>query len=95
VAERAVAIGAWPDGQAAAVAARNGGETLAAGPIEDTEVVRDLAHRLAEAVELIRLRMDRLGELDAVSQDVLIEVLRALEKQLWMVRAQLPHGSGE
>ena len=32
--------------------------------------------------------MNRLGELDLVSQDVLIEVLRELEKQLWMVRVQ-------
>jgi DNA-binding ferritin-like protein len=34
--------------------------------------------------------MDRLGELDLVSQDVLIDVTRELEQQLWMVRAQLP-----
>jgi DNA-binding ferritin-like protein len=33
--------------------------------------------------------MDRLGELDAASQDVVIEVVRALEEQLWMMRAQL------
>ena len=33
-----------------------------------------------------------MGELDAASQDVLIEVVRALEEQQWMVRAQLPHG---
>jgi hypothetical protein len=33
--------------------------------------------------------MEHLGELDLASQDVLIEVVRALEQQLWMVRAQL------
>jgi DNA-binding ferritin-like protein len=33
--------------------------------------------------------MDRLGELDLASQDVLIEVVRALEQQLWMIRVQL------
>jgi DNA-binding ferritin-like protein len=33
--------------------------------------------------------MKRLGELDLASQDVLIEVVRALEKQLWMIRAQI------
>jgi DNA-binding ferritin-like protein len=32
--------------------------------------------------------MDRLGELDLASQDVLIEVVRALEQQQWMLRAQ-------
>ena len=35
-------------------------------------------------------RMDRLGEPDAASQDVLIEVVRELEQQLSMIRAQLP-----
>jgi DNA-binding ferritin-like protein len=34
--------------------------------------------------------MERLGELDAVSQDVLIEVVRELEKQLWILRSSLP-----
>jgi DNA-binding ferritin-like protein len=33
--------------------------------------------------------MNRIAEIDAVSQDVLIEVLRALEHQQWMLRAQL------
>jgi starvation-inducible DNA-binding protein len=42
--------------------------------------------------ERARERMDRLGELDAASQDVVIEVVRALEEHLWVVRAQLPRG---
>jgi DNA-binding ferritin-like protein len=33
--------------------------------------------------------MDRLGELDLASQDVLIDVVRTLEEQQWMLRAQL------
>ena len=92
VAERAVAIGAFPDGQAGTVAARNNSRPLEAGAIEDHEVVRELAHRIAETSELARARMDRLADLDAASQDVLVEVVRALEEQQWMVRAQLPHG---
>jgi starvation-inducible DNA-binding protein len=40
--------------------------------------------------ERVRTRMDRLGDLDLASQDVLIEVVRALEEQLWMLRAQIP-----
>lgn len=91
VAERATAIGYFPDGQSAVVAA-SAGEPVERGPIDDAEVVRVLTHRLAGVCERVRGRMDRLGELDAASQDVLIEVLRALEKQLWMTRAQLPHG---
>jgi DNA-binding ferritin-like protein len=56
-------------------------------------VVRELTGRLAEVAERARERMDRLGELDAASQDVVIEVVRALEKQLWMIRAQFPDAS--
>jgi starvation-inducible DNA-binding protein len=92
VAERAVAIGTFPDGQAGAVAARSLARPLEVGAIEDQAVVRELAHRIAEISELARARMDRMGELDAASQDVLVEVVRTLEEQQWMVRAQLPHG---
>jgi starvation-inducible DNA-binding protein len=92
VAERAVAIGTFPDGQAGAVAARSLARPLEPAAIEDHVVVRDLAHRIAEVSELVRARMDRMADLDAASQDVLIEVVRALEEQQWMVRAQLPHG---
>jgi starvation-inducible DNA-binding protein len=90
VAERAVAIGVWPDGQAEAIVARGERKSVERGAVEDHTVVRELAKRLAEAGERIRGRMDRLGELDAASQDVVIDVVRALEEQLWMVRAQLP-----
>jgi starvation-inducible DNA-binding protein len=92
VAERAVAIGTFVDGQAGAVAARSVARPLEAGAIEDAAVARELAHRIAEISELVRGRMDRMGELDTASQDVLVEVVRALEEQQWMVRAQLPHG---
>jgi hypothetical protein len=33
--------------------------------------------------------MDRLGKFDAASQDVLIEVVRTLEEQQWMLLVQL------
>ncbi len=89
VAERAVAIGYAPDGQARTIAAVEELEPVDEGPIEAEAVVRELARRLADTSERVRARMDRLGELDLASQDVLIEAVRELEQQLWMVRAQL------
>lgn len=86
VAERSVAVGVWPDGQAPAVAAASVRAPVARTGLEDRVVVRELVLRLAEICERVRTRMDRLGELDAASQDVLIEVIRALEEQLWMLR---------
>jgi starvation-inducible DNA-binding protein len=89
VAERAVALGFAPDGQAAAVSVGSGIAAVERGVLEADHVVRELVQRLLDVVERMRTRMDRLGELDLASQDVLIEVVRELEKQLWMVRAQL------
>ena len=89
VAERAVAIGYWPDAQAGAVAATHE-RREAEGAVEDRTVLRLLAARLTEVSARARERVDRLGELDPISQDVLIEVVRELEQQLWMSRAQLP-----
>jgi starvation-inducible DNA-binding protein len=88
VAERAVAIGFSPDGQSATVAADSGVGAVERGELDGRVVARELTRRIAEIAERTRNRVERLGELDAVSQDVLIEVVRALEEQLWMVRVQ-------
>jgi starvation-inducible DNA-binding protein len=89
VAERAVALGFVPDGQAQTVAAASQLEQVAQGPIEDHVVVRELTHWIADVSERVRDQMNRLGEADLASQDVLIEVVRELEKQQWMLRVQL------
>jgi len=89
VAERAVTLGYVPNGQARAVTAGSQLRPVAEGALEDHVVVREMTHRVAEVSELARARMERLGEVDAVSQDVLIDVVRALEEQQWMLRAQL------
>jgi starvation-inducible DNA-binding protein len=91
VAERAVALGATPDGRAATVAA-SGIEPVDAGSLDTDAATHQLVERLADVTERIRTRMDRLGEIDLVSQDVLIEALRELEKQQWMLRVSLPGG---
>jgi starvation-inducible DNA-binding protein len=91
VAERAVALGVAPDGQAAALTG-SGIEPVDAGSLDTDTATRQLVERLADVDERIRARMDRLGELDLASQDVLIEVVRELEKQLWMLRSSLPGG---
>jgi len=94
VAERAVAIGSFPDGQSATVSASSPLGSVKRGELEDRVVVRELTSRLAEAAERARSRMDRLGELDTASQDVVIEVVRAVEEQLWMIRSQFSEARG-
>ena len=92
VAERAVALGVAPDGRAATVAAGSGIEPVDSGSLDTDSATHQLVERLADVTERIRSRMDRLGEIDLVSQDVLIEALRELEKQQWMLRVSLPAG---
>ena len=91
VAERAVALGYAPDGQSGAVAAVTELKPIARGPLEDHVVIRELSERMNDVADRARERMDKLGEIDAASQDVIIEVVRALEQQLWMVRVQFGH----
>jgi starvation-inducible DNA-binding protein len=89
VAERAVALGFVPDGQAQTVAAASQLAPVPQGPIEDHVVVREITRRLADVSERFRSRLEAIGEADLASQDVLIEVVRDLEKQQWMLRVQL------
>jgi starvation-inducible DNA-binding protein len=89
VAERAVALGVPADGRAPAVVEQSDLEPVEPGPIQVPAATRELAARVAAVDERTRGRMERLGEIDLTSQDVLIEVTRALEKQLWMIRAEL------
>src|SRR3954469_25945837 len=89
VAERAVALGYVPDGQARAVAAGSPLSPVAAEATESHALIRAITDRIAQVSETARERMDRIAERDAVSQDVLIDVVRALEHQQWMLRAQL------
>jgi starvation-inducible DNA-binding protein len=90
VAERAVALGIAPDGRAGTVNANSGIDPVEASALDTDTALRELVTRLAAVAERIRARMDRLGELDLAAQDVLVEVVRELEKQLWMLRASLP-----
>ena len=93
VAERAVALGFAPDGQVAAVNEGSEITPVDSGSLDTDTATRELVQRLADVTERIRGRMDRLGELDLASQDVLIETIRELEKQQWMLRVSLPAGA--
>lgn len=51
-------------------------------------VAHELTRIMQDVSERARERTDRLGEFDLVSQDVPLDVVRELEQQLWMIRAQ-------
>jgi starvation-inducible DNA-binding protein len=88
VAERAVALGCQPDGQAATVAARSGLSSLPEGQLLDRDVIVAFTRLLTDAIGEIRKRMDALEDVDAVTADLLHGVVAGLEENLWMVRVQ-------
>jgi starvation-inducible DNA-binding protein len=88
VAERAVSLGAAPDGQAETIAGSSQIEPLPGGHLDGADVVALMGDRLAEVIARVRERMERIAAVDPVSEHVLVDVAATLEKQLWMLRAQ-------
>nr|WP_099897401.1 DNA starvation/stationary phase protection protein [Streptomyces sp. TLI_171] len=88
VAERAAAIGVSPDGRATALVAAGGLPEFPSGWRADTEVVDYLVTALAKVIARMRDRIEKTGDADPVSQDLLIAVTAALEKHSWMFRAE-------
>ena len=89
VAERAVTLGFVPDGQAWTVAEHSTLDPVAVRSLDDHVVVWELARRVAAAAERIRARLLPIGAADLVTQDVLVDVVRTLEQQQWLLRVQL------
>jgi starvation-inducible DNA-binding protein len=87
-AERAVTIGAAPDGQAETVAGSSEIEPLPTGALGDQAIIEALTIRLADVTTRTRKRIERTAGVDPVSEDLLIRIASSLEKQLWMIRAQ-------
>lgn len=89
VAERMVTVGALPDGQSRTVAAMSELPELDKDWVDVTKLVATIADRVEAAARRARRHMEALGELDAVSEDLLIAIVTGLEEQLWMLRAQV------
>jgi starvation-inducible DNA-binding protein len=88
VAERAVALGFPVDGHPAAVATSELPPTPD-GFVDGDKVLRVTEEQLRRAIATAREGLEELGELDLVTQDLVIGILHGLEKHLWMVQAQL------
>lgn len=88
VAERIVAIGTPADGRVATVAEATPLAAFPAGFVADDKVVGLIVDRLDVIIERTRERIGALGEVDPVSQDLVIGIQRDLEKYRWMWAAQ-------
>ncbi|WP_262702851.1 MULTISPECIES: Dps family protein [Streptomyces] len=88
VAERASALGVPPDGRAQTVAATSGVDTVKDGWTDDAQAVRTLVDALGAVIGRMRERIRATDEPDPVTQDILIELTRDLEKHHWMFQAE-------
>lgn len=87
VAERIAAIGVSPDGRTATIAAAAPLESLPAGQISAADAVAAFDDRVTTVADRVRSRAAKMDD-DLGSQDLLVEILRGLDKQAWMLRAQ-------
>lgn len=89
VAERMTALDVAPDGRTATVAAATPLPEAGAGWQRDADTAEAMAGRLGIVAGRLRERAAAIGDSDLVSQGILVEIGAGLEKQAWMLRAQV------
>ncbi|MFM9377441.1 Dps family protein [Gordonia sp. VNK21] len=87
-AERATAIGVSPDGRSATVAKTTGARGIGEGWIGDTDTVSVIVENLAAVTGGIRERITATGDVDPVTEDLLIGIAARLEQLHWMWQAR-------
>lgn len=87
VAERCLALGVPADARPALVASESHLDEWPGGRISDHHVVDLMVSRLEATSEAGRSHLGEVGELDPVSENVMVEALDTTEKHLWMLNA--------
>ena len=88
VAEYMSTVGIVPDGRAVRVAGDATLEPVDATFLDDAAVIDLMTDRIKSVVERVRERTPQVGRVDVGAEDLLIEITRVLDKQLWMTSAQ-------
>ena len=89
VAERLATIGASPDGRAETVATSSELAPFPEGFVSGIDTVKLVTAAMETISTRLHERINRVGEDDPVSQDILIGTSDEIEKAAWMLRAQL------
>lgn len=93
-AERIATLGAAPLGTPGALVKERSWDDYSLGRADAMEHLGALDLVYDSVIANHRAAMDKLEELDLVSQDILIEQLEKLEQFQWFVRAHLENSSG-
>lgn len=87
VAERATAVGVSPDGRSKTVASDSALDEVSADWSSDDKVVRTTAEALEATIKRLRVNIEKVGEADKVTEDLLISISARLEQLHWMWQA--------
>ena len=88
VAERLATLGVAPDGRASTVASSSGLADCPSSFQGAAETVTMVADALQSVIQGLRESIGAVGDLDPISEDLLIAITRPFEKHLWMVQSQ-------
>ncbi|MBF4576699.1 Dps family protein [Frondihabitans sp. VKM Ac-2883] len=88
-AERIVALGLPVDGRLETVAATTTNPPLRAGFQQIDATIAGIVAQIDSARVSVQTAIDELGEIDASSQDVAIEIARGLDKDRWFLSAHV------
>ncbi|WP_149497171.1 DNA starvation/stationary phase protection protein Dps [Roseiconus lacunae] len=88
VAERIAALGIPADGRAATVAKNTDLKEYPSDFQDVQATATHVADSLKTVIDGLRKSIEQVGDLDPVSEDLLIGISAPLEKHLWMVQAQ-------
>ncbi|MEM9587337.1 MAG: DNA starvation/stationary phase protection protein [Planctomycetota bacterium] len=88
VAERIATLGASPDGRSHSVSAESRLASFPAGFHSTESTVTAVADALKVLIEGLRESIEPMGDLDPISEDLLIGITAEIEKHFWMLQAQ-------
>lgn len=89
VAERVVALGVEMDGRPEIVSREANVPETPQGFLPDDKVVVTTVEQLDAVIERTRKTLQPLDDIDLTTQDIIIELVRSLEKHRWMFEAQV------
>ena len=88
VAERVSALGVAPDGRSSTVAEHSELKSYPNEFVRVTETIHLVADAMKTTIDHLREGIEKTGDLDPITEDMLIAISGPLGKHLWMVQAQ-------
>ncbi|QEG43087.1 DNA starvation/stationary phase protection protein Dps [Roseimaritima ulvae] len=88
VAERMSTLGVAPDGRSATVAQESDLKQYPREFVKVDETIRLVADATKTTIDSLRNAIEKTGDVDPITEDLLIAISGPLEKHLWMLQAQ-------